>query len=583
MTELSRTNWKSFPFGASRKGSASTFRLWAPALSEVLIEIDGDGGSVAMVAIGDGWFEHSDDLPFGTRYRYRSQDGLTFPDPASRSQDGGVHGWSVLTDPASFSWRSVQWCGRPWRETVLYEIHAGLAGGFAGVANELPRLADIGVTAIELMPIADFPGERSWGYDGVLPFAPASAYGSPDDVKRLVDRAHELGLAVHLDVVFNHFGPDGCYLHAYAPPFFRAGSHTPWGAAIDFDRPEVRAYFIACALQWLVEYRFDGLRLDAVHAIPSIDFLLEFEREVRDAIPPDRHIQLVVENEGNDSRLLSHFDAQWNDDFHHAVHVLLTGEATTYYGSFADEPARHLARVLEEGFAFQGEASANCGEPRRRPSADLAPTRFVNCLQNHDQIGNRLFGDRLLSLADPAAVRVAVALLLLNPQVPLIFMGEEYGSRTPFLYFTDHHEELAQAVREGRRREFAHAETDGEGRLFDPNALKTFAASRPAGGEDSAEWNALYRGLIALRQERIVPYLDCCRSTSAVAIGSLAVRASWSLGGGILTLLVNFGEAAVTDKLPEGSEIFAMGEAQRQDGILQLEARSFRAFLSRGA
>ncbi|WP_377848673.1 malto-oligosyltrehalose trehalohydrolase [Bosea sp. UC22_33] len=583
MTELARTNWKRFPFGASRKGSASTFRLWAPALSDVQIEIGGEGRSVAMVAIGDGWFEHDDDLPFGTRYRYRSQNGLTFPDPASRSQDGGVHGWSVLTDPTSYSWRSADWCGRPWRETVLYEIHPGLVGGFAGVANELPRLADLGITAIELMPIADFPGERSWGYDGVLPFAPASAYGSPDDLKRLVDRAHELGLAVHLDVVFNHFGPDGCYLHAYAPPFFRAGSHTPWGAAIDFERPEVRAYFIACAVQWLDEYRFDGLRLDAVHAIPSLDFLLDFEREVRRAIPAERMIALVVENDANDSRLLSRFDAQWNDDFHHAVHILLTGEVATYYGSFAAEPARHLARVLAEGFAFQGEVASFSGEPRGRPSGHLAPSRFVNCLQNHDQIGNRLFGERLLALADPAALRAAVALLLLTPQVPLIFMGEEYGSRTPFLYFTDHHEELAQAVREGRRREFAHADPDGDRRLFDPNAEETFAASRPAGGEDGAEWNALYRGLIALRQERIVPHLDSCRSMGAVAIGAQAVRASWGLGGGTLTLLVNFDEAPVTDTRPKGAEIFALGDAEQRANGLRLGARSFRAFLSHGS
>ncbi|WP_310094096.1 MULTISPECIES: malto-oligosyltrehalose trehalohydrolase [Bosea] len=580
MTENVREDGKRFRFGAWRTGSASTFRLWAPALSEVQIEIGGAGRSVAMVAIGGGWFEHRADLPFGTRYRYRSPEGLVFPDPASRRQEGGVHGWSVLTDPDSYSWRCASWRGRPWRETVLYEIHPGLVGGFAGIERELPRLAELGITAVELMPIADFPGERSWGYDGVLPFAPAAAYGTPDDLKRLVDRAHELGLAVHLDVVFNHFGPDGCYLHAYAPQFFRVGSHTPWGAAIDFDRPDVRAYFIACAVQWLGEYRFDGLRLDAIHAIPSTEFLLDFEREVRSALPADRHIQLVVENDANDSRLLSRFDAQWNDDFHHAVHVMLTGEATTYYGSFADDPIRHLARVMAEGFAFQGEVASFSGEPRGRPSSDLAPTRFVNCLQNHDQIGNRLFGDRLLALADPAAVRVAVALLLLNPQIPLLFMGEEFGSRTPFLYFTDHHEELAQAVREGRAREFAHVDPCGETRLFDPNAAETFNASKPDAGEDGAEWSAFYRRLIALRRDRVVPHLDTCRSIGAVALGSSAVRACWHLSGGTLTLLANFGDEAVGDRPPEGAEIFALGEAERRPDGLLLGARSFRALLS---
>lgn len=568
-----------FRFGAWRTGSASTFRLWAPALAAVSIDIDGEPVSLPMAATGGGWFEHRADLPFGTRYRYRSPDGLTFPDPASRRQEGGVHGWSVLTDSA-YSWRCGGWCGRPWRETVLYEIHPGLAGGFAGIAAELPRLAELGVTAIELMPIAEFPGERSWGYDGVLPFAPAAAYGSPNELKRLVDQAHELGLAIHLDIVFNHFGPDGCYLHAYAPQFFRPGSHTPWGAAIDFDRPEVRAYFIACAIQWLDEYRFDGLRLDAVHAIPSLDFLMEFEREVRNAIPAERHIQLVVENDANDSRLLSRFDAQWNDDFHHAVHVLLTGETTTYYGSFAADPAGHLARVLAEGFAFQGEIASFSGEPRGRPSAHLTPTRFVNCLQNHDQIGNRLFGERVLALADPAAVRVAVALLLLTPQIPLIFMGEEEGSRAPFLYFTDHHEELAQAVREGRKREFAHLDPGGERPLFDPNSAATFAASKPAAADDSVEWNAFYRQLIMLRRDRIVPHLDDCRSLGAAVLGPAAVRASWALGEGALTVLANFGSGAVLCGAADGAAIFSLGEVENEAGVLRLGPRSFRAFLS---
>lgn len=567
-------------FGSIRERSLSKFYLWAPALSEVFIQFEYDYALHKMTHIGSGTFQYEADVPFQTKYRYCSSGGLVFPDPASRRQEGGVHGWSVLTDPDSFEWRCERWRGRPWREAVLYEIHPGLAGGFAGIANELPRLAELGITAIELMPVADFPGERSWGYDGVLPFAPAAAYGTPDDLKRLVDRAHELGLAIHLDVVFNHFGPDGCYLHAYAPQFFRAGSHTPWGPAIDFDRPEVRAFFIACAVHWLREYRFDGLRLDAVHAIPSLDFLVQFEREVRQAIPEERHVHLVVENDANDSRLLSRFEAQWNDDFHHAIHVLLTGETTTYYRSFADQPARHLARVLAEGFAFQGEVAAFRGNARGRPSAHLAPTRFVNCLQNHDQIGNRLFGERLLALADPAAVRVAVALLLLGPQIPLIFMGEECGSLTPFLYFTDHHEELAQVVREGRKREFSHADAGADRPLFDPNSVETFAASVPAASEDAREWGSLYRRLIALRQEVIVPRLDDCRSLGAITIGSHAVRASWSLGGGVLTLLANFGGEAVGGETPEGMEIFRLADIEsRLDGSI-LGPRSFRAFLS---
>lgn len=565
-------------FGARRVGSVSTFNLWAPALEQAVIAF-GEGTRARMEPAGAGWFRHEADVPFGTRYRYLLPDGTPFPDPASRRQEGGIHGWSVLT-PDDHAWRCTNWRGRPWRETVLYEIHPGLAGGFAGIARELPRLADLGITAVELMPVADFPGERSWGYDGVLPFAPAAAYGSPAALKELVDQAHELGLGMFLDVVFNHFGPDGCYLHAYAPEFFRKGMETPWGPAIDFDRPQVRAFFMSCALQWLDEYRFDGLRLDAVHAIPSRDFLFELEREVRRSLPADRHVHLVLENDNNDAGLLSAFDAQWNDDFHHAVHVLLTGETSTYYASFAPDPARHLARVLAEGFAFQGELSVAHKGPRGKPSRHLPPVRFVNCLQNHDQTGNRFFGERLLDLADPAAVRVAAALLLLSPQIPMLFMGEEQGSRTPFLYFTDHHEELAQAVREGRKREFAHQDPESGRAVFDPNAPETFAASRPVHGEDGEQWRALYGALIALRRARVIPHLDACRSTGAEALGPRAVKAGWRLGDRDWTLLANFGAEPVPAPRPAGTAVFALGEADGGEQDLRLGARSFRAFMS---
>lgn len=565
--------------GARCDGSVASFRLWAPLLDAVEIEW-ADGTREQMAATEAGWFEHRADLPFGTRYRFRLPDGIAVPDPASRAQDGGIAGWSVLTDPDEYVWRCDEWRGRPWRETVLYEIHPGLAGGFAGVERELPRLAELGITAVELMPVADFPGTRSWGYDGVLQFAPAEAYGSPAALKQLVDRAHELGLSVFLDVVFNHFGPDGSYLHAYAPEFFRQGSQTPWGAAIDFDRPEVRAFYIACAIQWLDEYRFDGLRLDAVHAIPSTDFLMELNREVRKALPPDRHVHLVVENEDNDADLLPAFDAQWNDDFHHAVHVLLTGETATYYAGFAPDPARHLARILAEGFAYQGETPPSRERARGTASAHLPPSCFVNCLQNHDQTGNRLFGERLLALADPFAVKAAAALLVLAPQIPMLFMGEEFGSRTPFYYFTDHKEELAQAVREGRKREFAHQDPGSDRQPLDPNLPETFAASQPVPGEDAEEWLALYRTLIALRGEHVVPHLDDCRSTGAEALGLQAVRAGWRLGGRDWVLLVNFGEEPITTPLPAGGPVFGLGEAAVVTDGIRLDGRSFRAFLA---
>lgn len=567
-----------FRFGASGNGKEAEFRIWAPAVSELAIEIDG-ARTFAMERVGNGWFAHRAQLPFGTRYRYRLPDGTYVPDPASRRQQDDVHGYSILTPNDGYHWTCTSWRGRPWRETVLYELHVGLFGGFAGVERQLPRLAELGVTAIELMPVADFPGRRSWGYDGVLQFAPAAAYGTPAELKRLVDRAHELGLSVFLDVVFNHFGPDGCYLHALAPEFFKAGSETPWGAGVDFDRAEVRAFYRACALQWLDEFRFDGLRFDAVHAIPSSSFLLELEAEIRQALPPERHVHLVVENEDNDADLLMAYDAQWNDDFHHAVHVLLTEETATYYGSFAPEPIRHLARVLESGFAFQGEMTSSRAAPRGKPSGHLSPQSFVNCLQNHDQIGNRLFGERLLALADPAKVKVAAALLLLCPQIPMLFMGEEFGSRTPFYYFTDHGAELAQAVREGRKREFAHQ--DDESRPPpDPNEPATFDASRPQPGEDAAEWQALYSRLIALRAERIVPALDNCRSKGAEPLGPYSVKARWDLAGRELVLLASFGEGPVRTSVPTGQAIASLGNVVVLDGFASLSGAAFLAILS---
>jgi maltooligosyltrehalose trehalohydrolase len=566
-------------FGAWKEGEEAVFRIWAPALDALRIEIDGVQ-DFAMTPLGEGWFEYRAPLPFGTRYRYRLPDGLLVPDPASRRQEGGVHGQSVLTSSEDYRWRCNGWRGRPWRETIVYELHPGLLGGFAGIERELARLAELGVTAVELMPIADFPGRRSWGYDGVLQFAPAAAYGTAAELKSLIDRAHELGLSVLLDVVFNHFGPDGCYLHALAPQFFDDVRQTPWGAGIDFDRPEVRAFYRACALQWLDEFRFDGLRLDAVHAIPSADFLLELERDIRRALPADRHVHLVVENEDNDADLLDAYDAQWNDDFHHAVHVLLTGETQTYYAGFAPEPIRHLARILESGFAYQGEVSPSRGGPRGQPSGHLAPTRFVNCLQNHDQIGNRLFGERLLALADPEKVKAAAALLLLAPQIPMLFMGEEIGSRTPFYYFTDHNEELAQAVREGRKREFAHEDHDGDPLALDPNAPQTFEASRPRDGEDSEIWLMLYRKLIEIRRDEIIPHLDDCRSTGATPIGSQAVMASWTLSGRQLVLLANFADEPVTAPLPDGRALFSLGIVKTEAQTVTLGRAAFLAVLS---
>ncbi len=538
------------------------FRLWAPSAAAVEVELN-ESERIAMEAEQDsGW--HSAEVPCGAghRYRYRVklQDGneLAVPDPSSRSQDGDVHGASIVVDPNAYLWKNPDWMGRPWHETVLYELHVGACGGFASVMNRLPELAQLGITAIELMPIAEFPGARNWGYDGVLPYAPDASYGSPEELKRLIDRAHGLGIMVFLDVVYNHFGPDGNYLPTYAAPFFRDDIHTPWGQAIAFHRQEVSDFFIENALYWLMEYRFDGLRFDAVHAITEQDWLPELAQRIRAGVEPGRHVHLVLENEHNGAQLLNDelFNAQWNDDGHHAMHVLLTGESDAYYRDFAEQPARKLARCLAEGFVYQGDPSPHKqGALRGEASDHLPTTAFVLFLQNHDQIGNRAFGERLTQLAHPQALRVASALLLLAPQIPMLFMGEEFGARQPFLYFTDHQSpELADAVRAGRRQEFTHfpafSDPSQREKIPDPNAPQTFNDSIPvsdpsAQDDDSASWRAWTTSLLALRHAHVVPRLKGTRALGAEDIGPAAVAARWRMDDGtVLFIAANFAEQA---------------------------------------
>lgn len=555
------THWGPVLIAADR----TRFGLWAPDRSEVTLEIAGLS-PIVMTAVEDGWHVAEAAVGAGARYRFRLDD-LTVPDPASRAQDGGVHGWSVVVDPAGYRWRT-EWHGRPWETMVIQEVHVGILSGFRGVVDRLSSLSDLGVTAIELMPVNAFGGTRNWGYDGVLPYAPAEAYGSTDELKALVDRAHELGMSVFLDVVYNHFGPDGNYLGAYASDFFHRNVHTPWGGAVAVDKQPVHRFFVDNALMWLNEYRIDGLRFDAVHAIANDIFLDAMAEEIRASVPPGRHVHLVLENESNDARRLAQgvFDAQWNDDFHNVLHVLLTGETSAYYGDFAERPAERLARCLAEGFIYQGEGSPNHGgKPRGQPSGHLPPAAFVSFLQNHDQIGNRAMGERLTLLTDPQKLRAATALLLLCPQIPLLFMGEETGSETPFLFFTDFHDELADAVREGRRREFANfaafADPAARERIPDPNAVDTFDRSRPVPGPDAAAWRALYRQLLGLRRDAIVPRLTGARSEGAQPIGDAAVVARWRMGdGALLTIAINLGDAAVAFPGVSATPLFALGD-----------------------
>jgi maltooligosyltrehalose trehalohydrolase len=372
---------------------------------------------------------------------------------------------------------------------------------------------------------------------------------------------------VLLDVVYNHFGPDGNWLHAYAPAFFREDLHTPWGAGIDFRREEVRRFFIENALYWLMEYRFDGLRFDAVHTITDRSWLSEMAGEIRQTVERGRHVHLVLEHDGNDADHLRHgFDAQWNDDAHHVLHVLLTGQSDGYYGDYATAPAQKLTRALAEGFVYQGEPSGyRGGKPRGTSSAGLPPRTFVLFLQNHDQIGNRPFGDRLTALADPEALQAAIALQLLSPNIPLLFMGEELLSETPFLFFTDYHGALADAVREGRRREFASFTAFAGGDIPDPNALETFERSRPsAGGDDT-----LYRRLLGLRHSLIIPRLVGTRLVEGAALGPASAAIHWRLGdGSALMIATNLAAEGCPLARPAGDCLFASRPEALTDGKL---------------
>ncbi|PLR61690.1 malto-oligosyltrehalose trehalohydrolase [Pseudomonas sp. QC2] len=525
---------ETWPHGAIMLDAQHTrFALWAPDAFYVSVELE-NGKSVAMLPQAEGWFETEIACPAGTRYRFNIDGEMDVPDPASRAQASDVHGWSVVVDSLAYQWRHSNWQGRPWHEAVIYELHVGAMGGYAGIEKHLPRLAELGVTAIELMPLAQFPGDRNWGYDGVLPYAPQASYGTPEQLKHLIDSAHEHGLAVILDVVYNHFGPDGNYLGQYAKGFFQEDVHTPWGAGIDFNRREVRDFFLDNALMWLLEYRFDGLRLDAVHAIDNPEFLKELAHRVREQVDTGRHVWLMLENELNQAGLLQHdFNAQWNDDFHNVLHVLLTGETDAYYSDFAQDPTAKLARCLGEGFIYQGHTTRH-GHVRGEPSGHLPPSAFVAFLQNHDQIGNRALGERLHQLCSPQALKAATALLLLSPMIPLMFMGDEANASEPFLFFTDHHGELAEAVREGRRNEFkdfaAFQDPERRERIPDPNALPTFLKTTPSFDEN--EHTQLYRQLLSLRHRHLVPHLPGSVALGAQVLADHAVSARWRLGNG---------------------------------------------------
>ncbi|HEX6296854.1 MAG TPA: malto-oligosyltrehalose trehalohydrolase [Burkholderiales bacterium] len=550
------------PLGADVLAGGVRFRLWAPGAERVDV-VRSKKKILPMRRVDDGWFELMvGEATAGTLYQYRIDGKLLVPDPASRFQPRDVDGPSEVIDPAAFVWDDDQWQGRPWDEAVIYELHVGsftAKGSYRGIQDKLHHLHDLGITAIELMPLADFAGRRNWGYDGVLPYAPDSRYGRPEDLKALVQAAHRAGLMIFLDVVYNHFGPKGNYLHAYAPQFFTERHKTPWGAAIDFSNPNVRQFFVHNALYWLKEYRFDGLRLDAVHAITD-DSATHILDEIRACVPLGKH--LVLENDANQSRFLGpgKYTAQWNDDSHHGYHVLATGESDGYYAAYADAPARHLARCLAEGYAYQGEVSPFSGEPRGEPSTHLPPSAFVDFMQNHDQIGNRALGERLISLSGEKPLRALTAILLLAPSPPLIFMGEEWGCRQPFLFFCDFEGELGEAVRNGRREEFARfaafREPQARERIPDPLAEDTFRQCVLRWREQDRSWLALYKELLALRQRRIVPLR--CGPGRYRMLAERAFEVSWDK----LVLIANCSDARIeVHELPKGSPLWSNAPA----------------------
>jgi 1,4-alpha-glucan branching enzyme/maltooligosyltrehalose trehalohydrolase len=562
------------PFGATVEIEGSVrFAVWAPGKQAGYLKLIKPEGDVLLRMERDdkGWFRLiTREAQPGSLYKYDFGDGADYPDPASRRQPQGIHGPSEVVDATSYEWQNNEWRGRPWNEAAIYELHVGTfskTGDYQGVIDRLDYLQSLGITAIELMPLAQGPGERSWGYDGAYLYAPDKAYGTPNDLKRLVDAAHERQIQVFLDVVYNHFGPEGTYLSVYAPQFFTDKHKTPWGAAINFDQQgseAVREFYWNNAIYWLKEYRFDGLRCDAVHAIVDdspTHIFEEIAMRVEDlAMRQNRHIHIIAENENNVARLLERdeknrpkrFTAQWNDDFHHNMHVILTGEKDAYYIDYAENPFELLGRCLTEGFAYQGEESKfRKGQKRGENSENIPVAAFVNFLQNHDQAGNRPFGERLIQLTDEAPMRAAVAVLLLGPSAPMVFMGEEWGSRQPFPYFCDFGPELSGLVREGRVRDFAVGDKFRDPKVVeaipDPTAQSTFDSAVlnwSAADEDvHRAWMDYFRLLLTTRAKEIAPLIDhLWRPHGRAYVDGTVIYVTWPIkDDGTLMMQMNLG------------------------------------------
>jgi len=557
------------------------FNFWAPDSKTVDLCVKNPNVhlsfEIPMKSKGDGWFQLiTDHVKAGAKYQFRLADGLPVPDPASRRQESDVHSSSIVINPAEFNWGDDnKWRGLHWNEAVIYEIHTGTftkEGTFNALAEKLDYLAALGVTAIQLMPVSDFPGKRNWGYDGVLPFAPDNTYGTPDDLKNLIKTAHANGLMVLLDVVYNHFGPEGNYLHVYAKSkFFNSKEKTPWGDSINFENRNVRDFFIQNALYWLEEYHFDGLRFDAVHAIKDnskIHILKEIEQTIKEKFK-DRHVHLILENDNNEAEHLKSYTAQWNDDFHHAMHVILTGEKSGYYEDFSDEktprkPVYYLARTLAEGFAYQGEESTyRGGIPRGENSKNLSTTNFINFLQNHDQTGNRFLAQRINKLTSTEALKAAACIYLLSPTIPMIFMGEEFGCEQPFHFFCNFEETLAKSVKQGRMKEFSKfsdsLNTNILTKIPDATSEEMFMESKIDWDKPATDQNLetfdFYRKMLEIRKKQIIPLIPKLLHsyTHFEIISDNLFFVKWkSKNGQILKLLANLSDKTYNCHCEEG-------------------------------
>lgn len=574
-------------FGAELLTSGEVcFRLWAPTAQQVEVCLQGEfaDSCYPMQPEADAWFICKVMVNCGCLYRFRINKQHYVPDPASRYQPADVNGYSQVINPDSWIWRDDDWVCPDWSQAVIYELHVGSftpEGTFRAVTEKLPHLSALGFSAIQLMPVADFYGRHNWGYDGVLPFAPDSRYGSPDDLKCLVQTAHAQGMMVILDVVYNHFGPEGNYLHLYAAEFFSPKNRTPWGAGFNFDGRHshwVRQFFIENALYWLHEFHFDGLRLDAVQAIidnSPAHFLQELAITVQQQFEPNRRIHLILENDDNTADYLTrdgqarpkYYTAQWNDDFHHALHVLMTGENFGYYQDYTDDPIQHLSDCLTSGFSYHGQFSPYRRQQRGQPCQQLPPLAFISFIQNHDQIGNRPHSERIHALASETIVRAVTALWLLAPFPPMFFMGQEWGCTQAFAFFCDFEPALAKRINQARRREFACVpgfETAKARRsIADPSALSSFQASVLDWGTldtpQAEQWLDFHRQLLALRRQEIMPRLAgmLLSHASAKRIGHKAVQVEWQMGDGSnLVVAFNFSSSPVLiGTPPSGSRL----------------------------